>query len=165
MGCTLHQESSSKYSPVFQITEVWETLSDSDSKYLRGIGRPWNGCCRRQLSSVNKEYLIPFGSINYKLVSTFLITEEHTRMSVVNLFPPILAGPRRYPPYCSDLFPDFVSKRSCYILGPSNNFSLPRARTDRYKKPFLFSTKQWCNEINIKMLNRPKNTISSEQII
>ena len=74
-------------------------------------------------------------------------------MSVVNLFPPILAGPRRYPPYCSDLCPDFVSKRSCYNLGPSNNFSLPCARTDRYKKPFLFSTKQWCNEINIKMLN------------
>ena len=75
---------------------------------------------------------MPFGSINYKLVSTLLITEEHTRMSVVNLFPPILAGPRRYPLYCSDLCPDFVSKRSCYILGPYLVLELIRTKNRFY---------------------------------
>ena len=55
------------------------------------------------------------------------------------------------PPYLCNLYPAFVSERSCHSLCSATDLCLPYVRTERHKKSFLFSTTQLWNSIPSEM--------------
>ena len=66
-------------------------------------------------------------------------------------------------PHRCNLCPLFVSERSNYHLCSANDFSLPFARTERYKRCFLFPTIQLWNDLPSEV--RLSSTFSTLRIV